>query len=124
MTSQKTQFSGLKFPFQLDDRNRLAALSEEEAVRQSIRLILCTRKGERIMRPEFGSELFKLDFQPNDTHALTNASRYAREALTKWESRIELLSVMATFDSDLDSRSTLTIRYRLLSNGVEYQVKI
>ncbi len=58
--------SGWKFPPTLDVRGRIQLVHEEDDVEEAIRIILLTEKGERPMRPEFGSELSRLQFAPCD----------------------------------------------------------
>ena len=62
---------GLKFPFRFQRRSGGAQVSsatstEHEHIHESIIQILGTRPGERFMRPEFGSKLKDLVFEPND----------------------------------------------------------
>ena len=54
--------SGLQF---LPNCGR-AMVDGASAVRQSLMLLLSTQPGERIMRPEFGCDLYRLVFEPND----------------------------------------------------------
>lgn len=70
--------------------------SEEEQVDmicQSIRQILGTRVGERVMRRDFGSRLGDLVFEPLDTAIAEEAAYYVREAIEKWEKRVSDLTV-------------------------------
>ena len=45
---------------------RTRMVAGEDSVRQSLLLLLSTRRGERVMRPEYGCDLFKLVFAPCD----------------------------------------------------------
>src|SRR5262245_66442213 len=44
----------------------LATVEDEASVRQSILLLLSTAPGERVMRPDYGCDLRRLLFEPND----------------------------------------------------------
>ena len=49
---------GLKFPLQVDPRTGMLAMSDqEEDIREAIGIILHTVQGERVMRPDFGSNI-------------------------------------------------------------------
>ena len=53
--------TGFHFPLEIDETTgRFRMSSEEENIRESIKLILMTGKGERVMRPEFGCGLKQL----------------------------------------------------------------
>jgi phage baseplate assembly protein W len=58
---------GWQFPVERDESRQHFALAKyEESIKQSIRIILSTVKGERVMRPEFGCGIHELVFAPND----------------------------------------------------------
>ena len=102
---------GLSFPMRLG----VSGFSESSGVakiEQSIRIIVGTLPGQRVMRPDFGCRLQTLAFAPN-TPATANLARfYVSESLTRWEPRIELLSVEATNDF-VRGLLLIEIRYRL-----------
>jgi len=87
--------SGWKFPPRLDNQGRIQLVHQEDDIEEAIRIILLTDKGERPMRPEFGSELFRLQFAPNDAATAGLARRYVTEALARWEPRIQVREVRA-----------------------------
>jgi phage baseplate assembly protein W len=57
----------IEFPLQLDGRGRTAATSDDDHVRDLIEQVLFTNPGERVNRPDFGSGLLQMVFQPNST---------------------------------------------------------
>lgn len=66
--------------------HRTAAAS----IGQSIKMILATTPGERVMRPEYGSRLQELVFQPNDATTAGLAIQHVKEAVSRWEPRIRV----------------------------------
>jgi phage baseplate assembly protein W len=88
--------SRVVFPFRLGDRNQIGMVEEHMAIRQSIYVIINTVPGERVMRPDFGCEIHSLIFWPANHQTAAIAERYVREALTRWEPRIDLHEVEAT----------------------------
>ncbi len=94
--------SRLAFPFQLGDRNHVALVSGDLAIRQSIYIIVYTIPGERVMHPDFGCEIHSLVFDPINDETAVVAERYVREALLRWEPRINVQEVNVTpGDSEL-----------------------
>lgn len=85
--------SRLAFPFQLGDRNQIALVSGDLALRQSIYTIVYTVPGERVMRPDFGCEIHSLVFDPVNNETAAVAERYVRDALLRWEPRINVQDV-------------------------------
>jgi phage baseplate assembly protein W len=90
--------AGVAFPLGLDSDGRVAMRSLEDQVRQSILLILQTARGERVMRPDFGAGLEQLVFAPLDGTTIARAEHQAREALIRFEPRIEVLSLVGRVD--------------------------
>ena len=54
----------------------LATVEDDDAIRQALLLLLSTRPGERVMRPEYGCDLHKLIFAPNDDTTAGLAMRH------------------------------------------------
>lgn len=106
---------GWNFPIELDDgtQPRFSIAEYEESVRQSILIILSTAKGERMMRPDFGSGLSELVFAVNGPATQAMAAFEAREALETWEPRIEVLDVETTVSGSRDEQLLIYIDYRV-----------
>lgn len=85
---------GWRFPFGFDPASGAVAMSEyEQNIRESITLILGTKPGERQMLPEFGCRVHELMFSPNTRATATLISHYVKEALARWEPRIDVTDV-------------------------------
>jgi uncharacterized protein len=52
------------FPYHVDGRGRTATTSGDDHLRDLIEQVLFTTPGERVMRPDFGSGLLGLVFEP------------------------------------------------------------
>ncbi|GIK66483.1 MAG: hypothetical protein BroJett018_42770 [Chloroflexota bacterium] len=86
---------GWAFPPQIDNRGQLALTQGDSEIQQAIQIILGTSPGERVMRPDFGCRIQELVFAPNNLETCALAERYVREALGRWEPRINLTKVKA-----------------------------
>lgn len=106
---------GWGFPVKVDSEKqaRFAVAEYEESVRQSILIILSTAKGERVMRPDFGSGLSELAFAVNNTATQATAAFEVREALEKWEPRIDILSVETSSAGNRGEQLLIFIDYRV-----------
>jgi phage baseplate assembly protein W len=76
-------------------------------------LILSTAPGERVMLPEFGCGMHDLVFEPNDSRTIALVVHLVRQALTRFEARIDVLDVHA--ENTLEAPNLLLIRvnYRI-----------
>lgn len=84
---------GWRFPVEPGADGWLAFSAEEAKIQESILIILGTARGERAMRPEFGSRLRELVFAPINGSTRSLAANYVTEALVAWEPRIDVRRV-------------------------------
>ena len=105
---------GWSFPVAKDERAPRFAVAEYEAsVEQGIRIVLRTALGERVMRPDFGCAIHDLVFAPNSAATLGMAEHHVRDALLRWEPRIEVLDVTAVSSDDHDEVLLIGVHYRV-----------
>ncbi len=104
---------GWAFPLQLNPRGQIALARGERDIEQSIRIILETLPGERVMRPEFGCKAKLLLFAALNaaTHALL--AEYVDQALKRWEPRIDLQQVNVVADRARDGVLLCTLEYTI-----------
>jgi phage baseplate assembly protein W len=88
-------------------------VTEEDSVRQAILLLLSTIPGERVMRPSYGSLLHRLVFAPNDDTTAGLAIHYVRQAIERWEPRVDILDVDAHPNDEMPSRLDVELTYRV-----------
>ena len=84
---------GWGFPVKPDPDGALPLAEGPEKVAQSIRLILDTEPGERIMRPTFGCGLRRYLMRPNSAATRALIRRDVEVALSSFEPRIQLTEV-------------------------------
>jgi phage baseplate assembly protein W len=97
----------------LSARGGIDTVEGGDAVRQAILLLLSTAPGERVMRPEYGCDLQRLVFSPNDDTTAGLAIHYVRQALERWEPRIELLDLDAARDPARPEMLNISLTYRV-----------
>jgi uncharacterized protein len=111
----------------INNKGGIAMVTEGRAVRQSILLLLATRPGERVMRPDYGCWLHRLVFAPNDAGTAGLAMHYVREALERWEPRAVITRLNA--GSDLNGTGNpevldIILEYRVQRTGWEDQLTL
>jgi uncharacterized protein len=104
----------------IDPSGAIETVVDDEAIQQSLMLLISTRPGERVMRPEYGCDLARLVFSPNDDTTAGLAIHFVRQAVERWEPRVEVLRVDATRDPEEATRLEIVLDYRVratMSNG-------
>ena len=104
---------GWSFPVRLYEKEGTISFSEyERDIQESIWIILSTRKGERVMRPDFGCGIHDLVFETINTTTLTDIEVRVREALAAFEARIDVTRVSALSDGGgVDGKLRISIDY-------------
>jgi hypothetical protein len=83
------------------------------SVRQALLLLLSTRPGERVMRPNYGCYLHRLVFSPNDAATAGLAIHYVRRAIERWEPRVEILALDAGQNPERPELLDVFLEYRV-----------
>lgn len=102
--------TGWSFPLEVNVQGNLQFSAAERNIEQSIGIILGTKLGERVYRPNFGSRLSELVFAPMNTQTLLLIRLYIQEALEMWEPRI-VIDGIYTEPDPLKGRVDVTIQY-------------
>jgi hypothetical protein len=113
--------TGWAFPIQIDDTGGIRMRSREDDIREAIGIVLGTRLGERTMRPEFGSGLADLVFDPNDANLAGRIEFLVRKALERWEPRILVKEVRAR---PAGERMEIDVRYIVRQTNREDNVVV
>jgi phage baseplate assembly protein W len=90
--------AGLGFPLQVNVQGGIQLSTGTPNIEESIVIILRTDLGERVYRPNFGSRLSELVFEPMNVQTLMLIRLYVEQALEMWEPRIILKEVRADPD--------------------------
>jgi uncharacterized protein len=113
--------SGWSFPVEIavtpEGGGRIVPAAYEERVRQAIWLILGTARGERITRPDFGCGIHDLVFSVDIAATRAAITDAVREALVRWEPRIDLLDVDVRSDPGDATGLLIGIHYRVRSTN-------
>lgn len=117
--------SGISFPPRLGPDGRWAVSAGAENVRESIRVILSTELGERLMTPEFGGGLRSFLFQPASAATQRLIQERIVQSLGRWEPRITVESVVVETDPrEGEAVATATVRYRLVATRAAEQLSL
>jgi phage baseplate assembly protein W len=114
---------GWQFPITGDAQTRDIALARyEDSIRQAIWIILSTAPGERVMRPDFGCGLHNLVFAVNSAGTAAQVASEVRQALLRWEPRIEALEVAVTTNASEPTRLLIDIGYRVRATNNRFNL--
>lgn len=91
---------GMKFPPQVDFvSGRFVTSENEQSVKESIYLILMTQKGERLMRPKFGSRTSGYVFSESNLTMTQIMAHELENDITHNEPRVQDVEIEMDYDS-------------------------
>lgn len=108
---------GFTFPIQPDGTGGLGYTDGEKHVEQSLRILLMTALGERVMRPGLGCKAPNMVFAPGSVQYLRLLETSIREAIRDWEARVELISVEAEAAAGSENHIVVNIAYKIRSSN-------
>lgn len=109
---KKKKFIGSQYPLRKTPRGILAPSNGVDQIKADLLQLLLTNPGERVMMPEFGTPLRKLQFELNDPRLIIEAKQMIADSISKWEPRIEIngIEVYNGYGSEEESESVLSIQ--------------
>jgi phage baseplate assembly protein W len=93
-------FYGMNPPFIGGPQNILSRQEDEKLIKNDILQLLLTVPGERVNRPDFGTELRAFVFEPNSLNDLSVLESNIASAIERFETRVEILNLSITQQSD------------------------
>lgn len=110
---------GWCFPIAVDGTGGVSMARGETDIGESIKIILSTPQGERVMRPEFGSTLHEYVFAPNNATTAGLLGYHVRDALLRWEPRIEITDIDVQADPMEPTYIRISISYLVKATNDE-----
>lgn len=102
---------GILWPMGVDHTGALALSSGADDIDRSMRIVLATAPGERVMRPQFGCRIWELMFEPVTANLLGSMADAVQEAVAQWEPRVEVSEVVVLPDDDDASLVRIVVKY-------------
>ena len=97
------------YPYHFDGRGRTADTDPDAHLRDLIEQVLFTAPGERVMRPDFGSGLLNLVFEPGGPELVATTQYLVQSALQQWLG--DLLAVESVEVSQNEGVLSVDVRY-------------
>lgn len=114
---------GWKFPVAVNPTTGRIAMSEfEDDIRESIRIILATAPGERVMRPDFGCGIHDLVFSTISRVTVGLFESRVREAITKWEARVDIVKLEISTRDAANGKLEINLTYLVRDTNTEFNL--
>ena len=99
------------FPYHVDGRGRTADTTPDDHLTDLIEQVLFTSPGERVMRPDFGSGLLNLVFEPGGPELVATTQHLVQGALQQELGHLIAVDSVAVTQDE----GTLTVQVRYVA---------
>jgi len=102
---------GISWPMGVDHTGALRMSEGPADLDRSIRVVIATAPGERVMRPQFGCRIWDMLFEPVTANLMGQMAQAVRDALAQWEPRAVVEDVEVHQDDDDHALVHIAVRY-------------
>ena len=104
----------------IDNSNQMAA--DLTDIEESIRIILGTTPGERMMQPAFGCDIRKVVFEQISTGLITRMNHIIGHALLNFEPRIKFLQAVLLDEINSEGVVHINIEYSIITTNTRHNI--
>ena len=122
MANNRKQYYGIKFPFTANNLDGFFLdLNEQvkDKVASEILHVILTPKRTRLRNPEFGTNLIKYIYEPNDELTWDKVKDEATEAVSKYVANVTLNDVITVMSDKEPGAIYLDLRYTVKRGAKE-----
>jgi len=113
--------TGWSFPPKFNVAQGTVELTSDELdIQRSLEILLATRKGERVMQPDYGCNLDEMVFEPMTTTFKTYIREMIRTAIIYYEARINLNSVVIDDSRETEGVITIILDYTMRTTNSRF----
>lgn len=102
--------------------NTVQMVSDTDDIGESIRIILDTFPGERVMQPEFGCFLKRLVFEKIDTALVMQINDVIGKALLNFEPRVKFINAEVVQRNDDEGYLLIRIHYTVIITNTRHNI--
>ena len=99
----------IDFPYHFEGRGRTASTDDDDHIRDMVEQLLFTTPGERVNRPNFGSGLLGMVFEPNSPELAATLEAGMQAAVQRELS--DLIELQALEVTSEDARLRVVVQY-------------
>ncbi len=114
-------FININFPFKDSVKGFFLDLNnnDSEAIKADLMHLILTRKGERLYLPDFGTDLLKYIFNPNDSKTQSEIKQEISQVVKKYLPKLQVNEVTVTESVNSEYAATVRIDYTVTDDVFE-----
>jgi phage baseplate assembly protein W len=114
-------YININFPFRDSPDGFFLDLNstDDRAIKSDLMHLLLTRKGQRYFNPNFGTDLMKYIFEPNDNLTFQQVKDEVTNAVKKYLPKLVIKDISVTQSPDSDYAATIMVDYKVTEGVFE-----
>lgn len=108
-------YINIRFPFQDSSKGFFLALNniDADAIKSDLMHLILTRKGQRLYNPDFGTDLLRYIFQPEDGLTLGQIQEEITTVVRKYLPKLQINNISVTQSEDSEYAAVIRIDYTI-----------
>lgn len=113
------KYINIDFPFKDSPKGFFLNINdnEQKAIKADLMHLLLTRKGQRLYNPDFGTDLLRFIFEPNDNETFADIKEEVISSIKKYIPNLIVRRIDVTPSEDSDYAATIRMDYAI-TDGV------
>lgn len=109
------KYININYPFKDSNKGFFLDLNDEDsqAVKADLLHIILTRKGQRLYKPEFGTDLLKFIFEPEDGMTLNGIKEEIRSVVKLYIPKLQLDEILVEESLESEYAAVFTLKYTI-----------
>ena len=109
------KYININYPFRDSSKGFFVDLTSDDssAIKADLMHLILTRKGQRLYNPEFGTDLLKFIFEPNDSLTLKDIKTEITTVVKRYLPKLQIDEVLVVESTESEHAATVTIKYTI-----------
>tara|TARA_R100000152_G_C6678728_1_gene113145 strand:- start:60 stop:482 length:423 start_codon:yes stop_codon:yes gene_type:complete len=125
-TSKTTRVNGIAFPVIAGAGGFFTKTDGAETVMSGLKQLLLTNRGERVMKPDFGTSLRQSVFEPYTPSLKIKLREEIKATITKYEPRVDIIDLVLSWESRPQSAGLnhiyITLKFKVKGEITDTQI--
>ena len=109
------KYININYPFRDSRKGFFLDMNDEDstAIKADLLHLILTKKGERLYNPNFGTDLIKFIFEPEDGMTLNGIKEEITSAIKTYLPKLQLNEILIEPSSESEYAAVVTIQYTI-----------
>ena len=109
------RYININYPFNDSKKGFFLDLNSDDAsaIKADLMHLILTRKGQRLYNPDFGTDLLKFIFEPNDSLTLAGLKTEITTVVKKYLPKLQIDSLTVEESTESEYAAVVTIKYTI-----------